>query len=61
MEDWVLAHYAAIEGIKAEIEGMRMANLERYLKGESPAYGEKAFIEKAQSLYNISEVIHTQR
>ena len=31
--------------IQVEIEAMKMANYERELRGEAPAYGEKQFLE----------------
>lgn len=38
----------------AELEGMKAANQERVMRNESLAYGEGAFIEKAEEITNIT-------
>jgi len=40
--------------LQAEIEGMKSANLLREQNGESPAYGEVAFFDKAEQLRNLA-------
>lgn len=48
-----IIRYGLILQLQAEIEAMKVANFERELKGESLAYGEKAFREKADAFHNI--------
>jgi hypothetical protein len=54
-----LKYYALICAVNAELEAMKVANLERERKGESYAYAEKAFMDKADQLSNIHvEILH---
>ncbi len=39
--------------LQAEIEAMKVANVERAMRGESPAYGEEAFMKKRNEFHNI--------
>jgi hypothetical protein len=45
---------ALVLAVQAEIKGMEAANEQRASIGESRAYGEEAFFEKAEELRNIS-------
>lgn len=58
MDAWVVAKFAQIEAIKAEIEGMKIANLIRERNGEAPAYGEDAFIGMAKDLQSIANSLN---
>lgn len=61
MEAWLIAQYAQIEAIKAEIESMKALNKYRESRGETIAYDEAAFYEKAQFLWGISNLIMQNR
>ena len=58
---WLLAQYAEIEAVKADIEAMRALNQARIQRGESIAYNEDAFHEKALFLYNSAHLIMQNR
>ncbi len=53
MEAWILAVYAEIEALKAEIEGMKALNQYRIDVGKTITYDDKAFQEKADLLWSI--------
>ena len=61
MESWLVAQYAEIEAVKAEIEGMKVLNQYRIDRGETIAYNDEAFQEKADHLWAISETIMKNR
>ena len=61
MESWLLAQYAEIGAVKAEIESMKAANQLRIIKDETIAYAEDAFYDKAQELHGISNRIMENR
>jgi hypothetical protein len=46
-----------IEELISEREGMKVANKEREIRGEAPAYGEEAFCKLMQCFANIGESI----
>ena len=50
----MFGEYAGIEAIKAEIESMKALNKYREMRGETIAYDEEAFLEKADALKEIS-------
>lgn len=58
---WLLAQYAEIEAVKADIEAMKVLNQARIQRGESIAYNEDAFHEKALFLYNSAHLIMQNR
>jgi len=58
---WLLAQYAEIEAVKADIEGMKATNQIRIHRGETPAYDEDAFHEKALFLYGSAQLIMQNR
>ena len=58
---WLLAQYAEIEAVKADIEGMKALNQTRIQRGESIAYDEDAFHEKALFLYGSAHLIMQNR
>lgn len=45
---------ALVLAIEIEIEGMKVTNLERISKGETAAYNEEDFIDKAEDLRNLA-------
>ena len=55
MEDSVVKRLALVLAIQAEIEGMKVENLEREFRGESLAYGEDAFLIAAEDLRSLAE------
>jgi hypothetical protein len=58
MDDaWLLAQRTKIEAIKTEIKGMEAMNMFRMYLGESLAYTDDAFNEKAEALRNIALLI----
>ena len=61
MESWLLAQYAEIEAIKAEIQGMIALNQYRLSRDETIAYNDDAFQEKADILYRLSTLIIQNR
>jgi len=58
---WLLAQYAEIEAVKADIEGMKALNQIRTCRGEMIAYDEDAFHEKALLLYGAAQLIMQNR
>jgi hypothetical protein len=53
MEDSTVKRLGLILSIQAEIESMKLFNLERKISGLSPFYGEKEFMFKAKELRAI--------
>lgn len=53
MESEDVKRFGLILAVQAEIEGMKVANGERDLQAEAPAYDDGAFQDKAQELRNI--------
>lgn len=58
---WLIAQYAEIEAVKADIEGMKAANQFRIQRGETIAYDDDAFHEKALLLYGSAQLIMQYR
>lgn len=61
MESWIIAQLIEAFAINAEIQSMIAENQLRTIKGESPAYGESHFQEKAQYLWGIANGIMQAR
>lgn len=54
MNEFDVKRLAAVLAIQAEIEGMKVANIERESQNFALAYGEKDFMHAAQELKNLS-------
>jgi len=50
MNEYDVKRLAEVLAIQAEIEGMKVANLERELQGFALAYGEELFVQAAEDL-----------
>lgn len=61
METWLLAKQAEILALEAEIQGMVAENLVRVHRGESVAYNDTAFNEKAEQLRYVADQIMINR
>lgn len=58
MSDKTVYIFGIILSIQAEIEGMKAENSVRKIKGESLAYDEAAFYEKAAEIRALSDQIY---
>lgn len=54
LTDYGIRRLALILSVQAEIEGMKVKNREREAVGNAPAYGETAFLDKANELQNLA-------
>jgi len=54
----VLRINAEIMAVSIEVEGMKAANMERYLAGESMAYPESEFIQAANAVHGYAADLH---
>jgi hypothetical protein len=54
MEDSTVKRLALVLAIQAEIEGMKMANLQREIECLAPAYSEGYFMSAAEDLRNLA-------
>ena len=61
MEAWLLAQQAEMEAIKVEVQGMIAENQQRINRGESIAYNDDAFQEKAEQLRGVATCIMQNR
>ena len=61
MESWLLAQQIEMEVIKTEVQGMIAENQYHMGLGQSVAYGEEAFQEKANELRAIAVRIWEHR
>jgi hypothetical protein len=61
MEAWLLERLAEILAVNAEVEGMKAENMQRQLLGDSMAFGEKHFREKADYLFSIAALINKSK
>ncbi len=61
MESWLLAHRAYISSIEIEVQGMIALNKQGESLGESLAYDESAFQEKADEMKSIGDEIMKMR
>jgi hypothetical protein len=50
MNEYDVKRLALVLAVQAEIEGMRVANIERESQGYSLAYDEKVFVDAAEEL-----------
>ena len=51
---WLISQQAMMWSVVAEIEAMKAENIKRDRRGESLAYGENAFFDKASELHGIA-------
>ena len=58
---WLEAQVAEIMAIEIEIEGMKALNQHRLQRGETIAYDENAFFEKAAEIRDIANMIMRNR
>ena len=56
MDDTAVKRLALIFALRAEIEGMKIANYQRKIRNESPMYGERNLFEKAEELQEMARV-----
>uniref|UniRef100_A0A6M3LF93 Uncharacterized protein n=1 Tax=viral metagenome TaxID=1070528 RepID=A0A6M3LF93_9ZZZZ len=53
----LLAYFADIQAVMVEVDAMKVANIEREAHGYSLAFNEAAFLEKAQYLFAIRNIL----
>ena len=54
MDDYVVKRLALVLAVNSEIEGMKVANIERMSRGRVLAYCEKSFFDAAKKLREIA-------
>jgi hypothetical protein len=60
-DGWLVAQSAQILALETEVKGMEAANHERLHRGESLAYSEQAFLNKADEIRFVAAVIMRYR
>ena len=58
---WLVAQYAEIKALSIEAKGMEALNQHRLQRGETIAYDENAFFEKAAEIRDIANMIMRNR
>ena len=54
MNDYVVKRLALVLAINSEIEGMKVANIERMSRGQALTYCEESFFDAAEKLREIA-------